>query len=138
VAAVKAECSAVELGALVDALGARMVALNGRAGLELTDNYRAGATGMIPGIETVDLQVAVARAMASGDEAEAEALYRRLLPAVAFMMQGIAHFVTYGKLIAARRLGLAPDAGRLPRTVPTARGIAWAHRLADELGPLPD
>ncbi|WP_306119438.1 MULTISPECIES: dihydrodipicolinate synthase family protein [unclassified Roseitalea] len=137
VTAVKAECSAVALGTLVDALGDTMTTLNGRGGLELTDNYRAGAAGMIPGIETADLQVAVARAMAAGNEAEAEALYRRLLPAVAFAMQGIDHFVTHAKHIAALRLGLAPSARRAPGGHMTARGAAWAERLAAELGPLP-
>ncbi len=63
---------------------------------------------MIPGIETVDLQVAVERAFRAGDEAGAETLYRRLLPAIAFMMQGLPTFLLYGKFIAAERLGLEP------------------------------
>jgi 4-hydroxy-tetrahydrodipicolinate synthase len=92
---------------------------------------------MIPGIETIDLQVAVERAMRRGAEAEAEGLYQRLLPAIAFIMQGLAHFVLYGKLIAAYRLGLAPSARRIPSDVPTSQGLAWARRLADDLGPLP-
>ena len=137
VAAVKAECSAVAAGDLVDALGGRLAVLNGRAGLELTDNLRAGAAGMIPGIETADHQVACARAMAAGDEAEADALYRCILPTLAFIMQGLAQFTTYGKLIAAARLGIPPGPMRRPALEPTARGTAWAERLARELGPLP-
>ena len=136
VVAVKAECSAVALGDLADALGGRLRLLNGRAGLELTDNFRAGADGMIPGIETIDLQVAVEKAMRRGDEAEAEALYRRLLPAIAFAMQGLAHFILYGKLIAAHRLGLPPSTQRLPAQPLSQRGAQWAARLAADLGPL--
>ena len=136
VVAVKAECSALALGAMRDALGDRLRLLNGRAGLELTDNYRAGADGMIPGIETVDLQVAVARAMQDGNEDRAEELYSRLLPTLTFIMQGIAHFVLYGKLIAALRLGLDPGAARLPSLSLSPRGEAWSRRLAAELGPL--
>ncbi len=34
-----------------------MKVFNGRAGFELIDNFRAGVDGMIPGIETIDLQV---------------------------------------------------------------------------------
>ena len=137
VAAVKAECSAVAAGELVDTLGEDLSVLNGRAGLELTDNLRAGVAGMIPGVETADLQVDCARAMAAGDEAEAEAIYRRILPTLAFIMQGLAQFTTYGKLIAADRLGIAPGPMRRPALAPTARGAAWAERLARELGPLP-
>ena len=136
VVAVKAECSALALGEMRDALGDGLRLLNGRAGLELTDNYRAGADGMIPGIETVDLQVAVARAMQDGDEDRADALYRRLLPTLTFIMQGIAHFVLYGKLIAALRLGIDPGAARLPSLTLSPRGEAWSRRLAAELGPL--
>jgi hypothetical protein len=93
--------------------------------------------GMIPGIETIDVQVAVERAMRAGDEAAAEAAYRRILPALAFAMQGLAHFVLYGKLIAAHRLGIEPSADRAPAAAASAQGAAWARRLADELGPLP-
>ena len=134
---VKAEASAVAVAALIDSLPSEMVVFNGRAGLELTDNFRAGVAGMIPGIETVDLQVAVERALRQGDEAKAEALYRRMLPAVAFVMQGLAHFTLYAKLIAAHRLGLPPSHNRNPSDTATAKGLHWARRLADDLGPLP-
>ncbi len=137
VAVVKAESSAVTVAQVIEAVGGRMRVFNGRAGLELTDNYRAGVDGMIPGIETVDLQVGIERSMRAGDEAEAEALYRRLLPVVSFIMQGLPHFVLYGKLIAAHRLGLAPSANRVPSDTATSHGAAWAQRFAAELGPLP-
>lgn len=137
VCVVKAESSAVGVASLIEKVGDKMAVFNGRAGLELTDNYRAGVVGMIPGIDTIDLQVAVERAMLAGDEAEAEALYRRLLPAVAFAMQGLAHLVLYGKQITALRLGLPPSHARLPADLPTAQGLAWAQRMADELGALP-
>jgi 4-hydroxy-tetrahydrodipicolinate synthase len=114
-----------------------MKVFNGRAGLELTDNFRAGVDGMIPGLETIDLQVAIERAMRAGDEPAAEALYRRLLPTVCFIMQGIAHLNLYGKLIAALRLGIAPSSNRSPSDIATPHGTAWAERFAAELGPLP-
>jgi 4-hydroxy-tetrahydrodipicolinate synthase len=134
---VKAEASAVSVGRVIAELDGSMRVFNGRAGLELTDNYRAGVDGMIPGIETIDLQVAVERAMRAGDEVEAEGLYRRLLPAVCFIMQTLSHFVLYGKLIAALRLGIAPSATRAPSDTLTSLGESWARRLAAELGPLP-
>jgi len=134
---VKAESSAVVVASVIEALGGRMKVLNGRAGLELTDNFRAGVDGMIPGIETIDLQVGVEKAMRAGDQAKAEALYRKALPALTFIMQGLAQFVLYGKLIAAYRLGLTPSGNRLPSDIATAKGEAWARRFATELGPLP-
>lgn len=134
---VKAESSAVAVGALIEKLGPAMVVFNGRAGLELTDNYRAGVAGMIPGMDSIDLQVAVEKAMRMGDEVLAEKIYRRLLPSVAFAMQGIAHLMLYGKYIAALRLDLEPSAQRDPSDLPTQNGYAWARRLADDLGPLP-
>lgn len=134
---VKAESSALGVAHLIDTLGGRMRVFNGRAGLELTDNYRAGVHGMIPGIETIDLQVGIERAMRDGDEVDAEALYRRVLPAIAFIMQGISHFVLYGKLLAAERLGLEPSSARLPSDILSSRGLEWTRRFAAELGPLP-
>jgi 2-keto-3-deoxy-L-arabinonate dehydratase len=137
VTVVKGEASAIIIGQLVSALAGRMTVMNGRAGLELTDNYRAGVVGMIPGIETIDQQVAVERAMRNGNEARAEAIYAELLPTIAFVMQGLGQLVSYGKHIAALRLGIAPSARRIPANTLTDAGIAWATRLAASLGPLP-
>lgn len=134
---VKAESNALTVARLVEALEGRMVVFNGRAGLELTDNYRAGVDGMIPGMETLDRQVAVERAMRAGDEAGAERLYREILPAIAFIMQGIEHFVLYGKQLAALRLGLAASGRRIPSDTPSPFGEAVVARLAAALGPLP-
>ena len=133
----KAECSAVAVKQLIDTVGDRLRVFNGRAGLELVDNFRAGVHGMIPGIEVIDVQVAVEKAMRAGREDEAEAHYARMLPAVTFSMQGIAHLVLYAKLIAAHRLGLAPSNDRIPADQATDFGKAIAKRLADQLGPLP-
>jgi 2-keto-3-deoxy-L-arabinonate dehydratase len=134
---VKAEAGALATGRLIEALAGRMAVFNGRAGLELTDNFRAGVAGMIPGIETIDRQVAIERAMRAGDEAAAEAMYREILPALVFAMAGIEHFVLYGKWLAALRLGLAPSGRRVPSDTPDPRGLAWIARFARDLGPLP-
>lgn len=137
VTVVKAESAALTVAGVVEALGGRMRVFNGRAGLELLDNFRAGVDGMIPGTETIDLQVGIERAMRAGEEQRATEIYRRLLPAVAFMMQGLSTFLLYGKLIAALRLGLAPSHDRIPADTATPAGTAWAQRFAAELGPLP-
>ncbi|MCB1498347.1 MAG: dihydrodipicolinate synthase family protein [Bauldia sp.] len=134
---VKAESNALNVARLIEALEGRMAVFNGRAGLELTDNFRAGVDGMIPGMETIDRQVAIERAMRAGDEAEAERLYREILPAIVFAMQGIEHLVLYGKRLAALRLGIAPSGRRIPSDTPSALGEAILDRFAADLGPLP-
>jgi 4-hydroxy-tetrahydrodipicolinate synthase len=134
---VKAESNALAVARLIEALDGRMAVFNGRAGLELTDNYRAGVDGMIPGMETIDRQVAIERTMRAGDEAEAERLYREILPAIVFAMQGIEHLVLYGKRLAALRLGIAPSGRRIPSDTPSPLGEAIVARFAAELGPLP-
>ena len=137
VTVVKAESTALTVAAVIAEIAGRMRVLNGRAGFELLDNLRAGVDGMIPGTETIDLQVGIEHAMRAGDERRAEELYRKLLPAIAFVMQGLSTFLLYGKLIAAERLGIAPSENRIPSDIATPTGLAWAKRYAQELGPLP-
>ena len=137
VSVVKAESTALVAAGVIEELRGRMRVFNGRAGFELLDNLRAGVDGMIPGTETIDLQVGVERAMRAGNESLADELYRKLLPLVAFMMQGLSTFLLYGKLIAAERLGIDPSHDRIPHETATPTGLAWARRYAAELGPLP-
>jgi 4-hydroxy-tetrahydrodipicolinate synthase len=133
---IKAEDSAVEVQRLVEMTGG-MTVFNGRAGLELTDCLRAGCAGMIPAPECADVQARVFDLMAAGDEAAAEAEYRRILPMIAFAMQGVAMFLCYGKRMTAWRMGLPEIVERAPSLQPTAFGLACARRFADALGPYP-
>jgi dihydrodipicolinate synthase/N-acetylneuraminate lyase len=133
---IKAEDSAVEVRRLVEMTGG-MTVFNGRAGLELPDCLRAGCAGMIPAPECADVQSRVFDLMASGDEAGAEAEYRRILPMIAFAMQGVAMFLCYGKRMTAWRMGLPEVVERTPSLQPTEFGLACARRFADALGPYP-
>jgi 4-hydroxy-tetrahydrodipicolinate synthase len=112
---------------------------NGRGGMELPDCLRAGCVGMIPAPECFDVQVAIYEAMRRGTpegEAEAERLYRGILPLIAFMMASIDTFVCYGKRVVARRLGIADVFDRAPAQQPTEFGLLMAERLAAQLPPL--
>jgi 2-keto-3-deoxy-L-arabinonate dehydratase len=112
--------------------------LNGRGGLELPDNIRAGCVGLIPAPECFDVQVQIFELMRTGrpvDEAEAERLYRGILPLIVFLMQSVENFLCYGKRVAARRLGLGEVHDRPPAQPPTAFGLASAERYAAGLGP---
>jgi 4-hydroxy-tetrahydrodipicolinate synthase len=121
---------------VVEETEGRLPVFNGRAGLELPDTLRAGCAGIIPAADCLETQVAIFAAMRRGDEAQAERLYRAVLPALVFVMQGIDHLVTYGKRLVAARLGLGRVYDRAPGLAATPFGEAAVARFAAELGPL--
>ena len=115
----------------------RLAVFNGRAGLELVDCLRAGCAGMIPAPECADVQARIFRLMQQDLEDRAERQYQRILPLIAFAMQGVAMFLCYGKRVTAWRMGLPEIVERAPALPPTAFGLECAKRFADALGPYP-
>ena len=112
---------------------------NGRGGMEMTESMRAGCVGIIPAPECFDVQVAIYEALrreTPEGEAEAERLYRGILPLTVFMMSSIETFLCYGKRIVARRLGIGEVFDRAPAQHPTEFGLLMAQRLSAELPPL--
>jgi 4-hydroxy-tetrahydrodipicolinate synthase len=134
--AVKGEGPSVAIRHTVQAV-APLAVLNGRGGLELIDNLRAGCTGLIPATDTFDAQVRIFAAMREGDEAQAQRVYREVLPAIVFVMQSLDTLLCYGKRLAALRLGLGEVHDRQPGLAPSEFGLACVRRYAEELGPLP-
>lgn len=132
----KGEGPALAIRRYIDETEGRVAVFNGRGGLELTDNLRAGCAGLIPATDTFDRQARIFECMASGDEAQAEAQYREILPAVVFTMQSLDSLICYGKRIAASRLGLGEVHDRAPAMLPDGFGLRCAARYARELGPL--
>ncbi len=132
----KGEGPSVEMQETVQATGGALRVFNGRGGLELTDSLRAGCSGIIPAPELVDRQLEVERLLRSGQDAEAEAQYREILPAIVFVMQSIPHLLCYGKRILAHRLGLDVF-DREPFQAPTEFGLERVRYFAEHLGPLP-
>ena len=125
----KGEGPAVVIRRLIEETQGAFRVLNGRGGLELPDNLRAGCVGLIPAPECFDVQVRIFELMQSGqpaDEAEAERLYRGILPLIVFLMQSVENFLCYGKRLTARRLGLGEVHDRPP-------GPA-AHRVRSGVG----
>jgi 4-hydroxy-tetrahydrodipicolinate synthase len=133
----KLECSALALEPSAKALTGKTMVFNGRCGLELTDNLRAGAQGLIPGIETIDRTAAIHAAFIAGEHEYADELYAELLPVLTFVMQGIPQFLTYGKTLLAYRLGIEIGSAREPWLQPTIFGLECITRYAAQLGPLP-
>ena len=135
----KGEGPAGTMAEVIRAMQGKLSVFNGRGGLELTDNLRAGCVGMVPAPECVDRQIRIFELMAEGGteaESEAERLYQEILPVIVFVMQSIEHFLCYGKRILAARLGLDVH-DRLPSMTPTAFGLERVQAYAKMLGPWP-
>ena len=132
----KLECNAVNLQPVASDLGDSVMLFNGRCGLELPDNLRAGACGLIPAIDTVDKTSEIFAEFTTGNEEWADKLYADLLPVLCFIMQGIPHFLTYGKMLAAARLGIELGGSREPSLLATDFGTACIRRFLKHLGPL--
>jgi len=130
----KAECPAMEIAGLIAVAGADMTVLNGRGGLEFTDNLRAGCAGFVLAPDAVDHAVVIQRLWQEGDEAGAERAYREVLPAITFAVQSIEHLICYGKRLYGLRSGQTIHQDRAPALRPTAEGLAALRRHADALG----
>jgi len=131
----KGEGSALLIRRTIDQTGGTLAVLNGRAGLELPDNFRAGASGMIPGAETCDVLARVWTGLQGNpfEVAQAEALYLDALPLLTFLMQSIDQIVCYGKRLLAKRIGLGEVHDRAPAQAPTEFGLACLERHAARL-----
>ena len=133
----KGEGLAGTMAEVIRSMQGKLSVFNGRGGLELTDNLRAGCVGMVPAPECVDRQIRIFELMEEGGskaEREAERLYQEILPVIVFVMQSIEHFLCYGKRILAARLGLDVH-DRLPSMTPTAFGLERVQAYAKMLGP---
>lgn len=131
----KGEGSAVLIRRTIEQTQGKLAVLNGRAGLELPDNFRAGCQGLIPGAEACDVLARVWAGL-QGDErsvARAEDLYCDVLPLLSFLMQSMDQILCYGKRLLARRLELGEVCDRAPAQGPTAFGLACLERHAARL-----
>lgn len=133
----KGEAPVVIIERTVHQVGSGFPVLNGRGGMELLDNLRAGCSGMIVAPDCVLEHQQIARMFAAGAIEEAEAEYARILPTVVFVMQSLETLVVYGKRIAAWRSGIDVDHDRRCALQPTPFGLKTARRFAEQLGPLP-
>jgi 4-hydroxy-tetrahydrodipicolinate synthase len=136
VSVIKAEGPATYISGLAADTDGAYKLLNGRNGMEHVDSLRAGCDGLIPGVETVDIHVAIFEAYQAGNEDEADRLFAQALPLLVFLMTSIDHLLCYGKRLAARRLGLAEPHDRTPAQAPTAFGLEVLARWSNYLGDL--
>jgi dihydrodipicolinate synthase/N-acetylneuraminate lyase len=128
----KAEGPAVDIERVIAATGERVPVLNGLGGLELMDNLRAGCAGLILALDIIDYAVLAYEHFRAGREAEAEAVYARLLPAATFAMKSVESMVGYGKRVFGFRAGIAIH-DRAPSLRPTQFGLEMARKHAERL-----
>jgi 4-hydroxy-tetrahydrodipicolinate synthase len=132
---IKGEGSVVEISQLIETTGGRLPIMNGRGGLELIDNFRAGCAGMILAPDTIDYALRAHAFFAAGDEAASEAVYREMVETTVFIMQSLESLICYGKRIFGLRSGIEIH-DRGPAMRPTAFGLELARRHAARLGSL--
>lgn len=121
---------------LIDATDGVFRFFVGRGGLDMIDELRAGAVGIIPGVETLDRTARIFDAFRAGREQDAVATYGEILPTLVFVERSINHFVTASREILAQRWGRSPVRHRLGKDLD---GFAreMIARCATSLGPLP-
>src|SRR3546814_18602933 len=100
--------------------------------MELLDSLRAGCAGLIPGVETCDVQSRIYDLHRAGDAAAADAAFKEVLPLLHSLMSSIAHLLCSGNRLAASRtrLGAGHDRGPAPR-MPQAGLRVLAHWSRD-------
>lgn len=128
----KGEASAVEIEQVIKQTDRRVPVFNGRAGLEMIDNLRAGCVGFILAPDAIDYAVRAYEAYKAGNEAEAARIYSEMLPAVTFVMQGIEHLICYGKRLYGARAGIEIH-DRAPAMRPTEFGEHLVGKHAESL-----
>jgi 4-hydroxy-tetrahydrodipicolinate synthase len=123
---VKVEGGPSELERAREALGETIPTWGGDGGLYLLDCLRAGAVGVIPGVEIIDRLLAAykagssdprnGKAEADGDSGADEILYE-LLPYLVFAMQSQAQYVACAKWVLHHRGLIASTAARVQGAV---------------------
>jgi 4-hydroxy-tetrahydrodipicolinate synthase len=101
----------------------------GNGGVYLLDCIRAGAVGIAPALDTVDVLVAIYEAEAANDRERADALFRETLPMLVFEMQGIDHCNLCAKYVLAHR-GVALETclrAPAPHLAPEAAALLDAY-----------
>ena len=119
-------------------LGDGMRVFGGNGGLYLLESLRAGAAGVMPGVDTVDLQVRIYEKEMTGDRSDAERLFAELLPMLVFEMQSLDHYNACAKYVLHER-GINITASlRMPAPLMSASALARLESLIGQLNLSPE
>ena len=130
----KAEGTAAEVQAVIEATEDRIPVFNGRAGVDLLDSLRAGCAGLILAPELVDRAARIFEQHAAGDQVAAEIGFAEILPAI-FYISSIEDLICYGKRLFGARAGIAIH-DRAPAKRPTPFGLSLVEHYAKRHGRL--
>ena len=120
----KGEGPVYQIRQYMDAADGGVSIFNGRGGIELPDNLRAGCAGIIPAPDCADVQIAMYDRFVAGDLAQVDRLYAATLPYVTFVMQSVEFALSYGKRLTAERMAIPGEHGpRSPVVTPDAFGL---------------
>lgn len=136
VSILKAEGPILTIARLAERADGAFALFNGRNGIELPDCLRIGCAGMIPGVETCDVQSRIYALHRAGDDEGADAAHREILPLLHFLMSSIDHLLCYGKRLSARRIGIAEVFDRGPAQAPHPAGLRVLDHWSRGLGRL--
>jgi len=124
----KGEGPVYQIRQYMDASNGGIGIFNGRGGLEMPDNLRAGCAGIIPAPDVADIQVQMYQAFKKGDSDRLDKLYHDTLPYVVFVMQSIHFALVYGKRLTAQRMRI--DGNVMPRKAAAPLDDFGLERLA--------
>ena len=129
----KGEGWSVDIARAVEGSGGAYAVMGGHGGIEFPALLRSGGAGLIPAPDFLPAHVAMWRAWRAGRRDEAEAIHRRILPAIVFMSRSVPGMLCYGKRLMAETLGLPEPLDRAPALAPTEFGLAEMRRHAVEI-----
>jgi dihydrodipicolinate synthase/N-acetylneuraminate lyase len=130
----KGEGPVYQIRRYLDASDGEIAIFNGRGGIELPDNLRAGCAGIIPAPDCADVQVAMYTAFQAGDYEQMDRLYQATLPYVIFVMQSVEFALSYGKHLTAKRMSIVNEA--IPRDVTVEMDDFGRERMNAHSAPL--
>jgi 2-keto-3-deoxy-L-arabinonate dehydratase len=137
---VKAETPAVGIGSFVEATSARFRVFAGYAGVDWLDAFAAGAAGLIPATDLMDVHTKVWKLLTRNSQdsrVAAVEMHNANVALMQFTMQSLEHLLCYAKRLAAMRLGISFGSARSPAVHPSALGMDILTRLSRHLPGLP-
>jgi dihydrodipicolinate synthase/N-acetylneuraminate lyase len=130
---IKVEGGGWLLGQVRREVGASISTWGGDGGMYLLECLRAGASGVIPGVEVIDELIVAYRAECSDDHDLGDARLGAVLPYLVFAMQSSARYVASAKWVLHRRGLIGSPVARLSGAILPDGDAKILSRLIDRL-----
>ena len=129
----KGEGWSVDIADAIAGSDAAFSVFGGHGGIEFPALLRSGGAGLIPAPDFLRAQVRLFELWQKGSFDAAEAIHRRLLPAIVFMSRSVPGMLCYGKRLYARQAGIEIKSERHPALGATEFGQGEIARFASEI-----